>query len=247
MCSGIPSTPPTKCQESDPPASDPPPVLRSLGPGTRFQETALPTSRPALDPEPVLTHRGTHNSPGSLGPQLCLPVSWPQGSQGFCSKSPGDWVMQTSSQQPPYKAGSGNQQDLGPSESNRLASYNRKTQAALLGGTPRAYSSSEERVGHCWVHRTSPTKQHLSRAENHSRPTRYLKTYWLKDSLPGKGNRHPSAEAQRVLCRINSKRNTQRHTVMKMGKIKDKKEYEKQQSKGKATNNIQGNSHKAIS
>ena len=53
-------------------------------------------------------------------------------------------------------------------------------------------------------------------------------------------------EAQRVPNRINPKRTTPRHTVIKMAKIKDKERLLKS-SKGKATSYIQGNSHKAIS
>ena len=52
-------------------------------------------------------------------------------------------------------------------------------------------------------------------------------------------------EAQRVPCRINSRRNMPRHIVIKLAKIKDRKIIES--SKGKTTNNIQGNSHKVNS
>ena len=49
-------------------------------------------------------------------------------------------------------------------------------------------------------------------------------------------------EAQRVPGRINPRRNTPRHTVIKLTKIKDKKS-----NKGKMTNNIQENSCQLIS
>ena len=51
-------------------------------------------------------------------------------------------------------------------------------------------------------------------------------------------------EAQKVSGRINPRKNTLRHIVIKLTKIKDK---DKICNKGKRTNNIQGNSHKVIS
>jgi len=51
-------------------------------------------------------------------------------------------------------------------------------------------------------------------------------------------------EAQRVPGRINPRRNTPRHIVIKMIKIKDKQTIKR--NKGKTTNNIGGNSHKVI-
>ena len=53
-------------------------------------------------------------------------------------------------------------------------------------------------------------------------------------------------EAQRVPYRINLQRNTLRHIIIKMTKIKDKERILKATRK-KPTNNIQRNSHKAIS
>ena len=44
-------------------------------------------------------------------------------------------------------------------------------------------------------------------------------------------------EAQRIPYRINPRRNTPRHVLIKLTKTKHKEEYEKQQ--GKATSNIQ--------
>ena len=52
-------------------------------------------------------------------------------------------------------------------------------------------------------------------------------------------------EAQRVPGRINPRRNTLRHTVIKLTKIKDR--YNIKINRGKTSNNIQGNSHQAIS
>ena len=52
-------------------------------------------------------------------------------------------------------------------------------------------------------------------------------------------------EAQRVPYRINPRRRTPRHILIKMTKIKYKEEILK--ATGKATNNIQGNPHKVIS
>ena len=52
-------------------------------------------------------------------------------------------------------------------------------------------------------------------------------------------------EAQRVPYRINPRRNTPRHIVIKLTKIKDRKITES--SKGKMTNNIHGNTHKVNS
>ena len=49
-------------------------------------------------------------------------------------------------------------------------------------------------------------------------------------------------EVQRVTYRINPKRNMLRNIVIKLAKIKKRKIIES--SKGKITNNIQGNSHK---
>ena len=53
-------------------------------------------------------------------------------------------------------------------------------------------------------------------------------------------------EAQRDPYRINPRRNTPRHILIKLTKIKFKEKKVKS-SKGKATNNIQGNPHKVIS
>ena len=53
-------------------------------------------------------------------------------------------------------------------------------------------------------------------------------------------------EAQRVPCRINPRRNTPRHILIKLSKIKYKEKNIKS-SKGKTTNNIQGNTHKVNS
>ena len=52
-------------------------------------------------------------------------------------------------------------------------------------------------------------------------------------------------EVQRVTYRINPKRNMLRNIVIKLAKIKKRKIIES--SKGKTTNNIQGNSHKVNS
>ena len=52
-------------------------------------------------------------------------------------------------------------------------------------------------------------------------------------------------EAQRVPGRINPRRNTPRHRVIKLTKIKDRKIIKS--NKGKTTNNIQGNSRKVNS
>ena len=53
-------------------------------------------------------------------------------------------------------------------------------------------------------------------------------------------------EAQRVPYRINPRRNTPRHTLIKLSKIKNKEKNTKI-SKGKATINIQRNPHKVNS
>ena len=52
-------------------------------------------------------------------------------------------------------------------------------------------------------------------------------------------------EVQRATYSINPRRNMLRHTVIKLEKLKTKKNIES--SKGKTTNNIQGNSHKVNS
>ena len=54
-------------------------------------------------------------------------------------------------------------------------------------------------------------------------------------------------EAQRVPGRIYPRRNTPRHIVIKLTKIKHKYKNIKKNNKGKMTNNLQGNSHKIIS
>ena len=54
-------------------------------------------------------------------------------------------------------------------------------------------------------------------------------------------------EAQSVPGRINPRRNTLRHIVIKLTKIKDKDKINIKRNKGKMTNNIKGNSHQAIS
>ena len=53
-------------------------------------------------------------------------------------------------------------------------------------------------------------------------------------------------EAQRVPYRVNPRRKTPRHILIKLKKIKFKEKNIKS-SKGKATNNIQGTPHKVIS
>ena len=53
-------------------------------------------------------------------------------------------------------------------------------------------------------------------------------------------------EVQRVPYRINPRRNTLRRILIKLTKIKDKKKII-ESNKGKATNNIEGNSHKVNS
>ena len=53
-------------------------------------------------------------------------------------------------------------------------------------------------------------------------------------------------EAQRVPYKINPRRNMSRHILIKLSKIKYKEKNLKS-SKGKATNNIQGNPHKVNS
>ena len=53
-------------------------------------------------------------------------------------------------------------------------------------------------------------------------------------------------EAQRVPYRINPRRNTPRHILIKLSKIKYKEKHIKS-SKGKGTNNIQGDPHKVNS
>ena len=53
-------------------------------------------------------------------------------------------------------------------------------------------------------------------------------------------------EAQRVLYRTNKRRNTPRHILIKLTKIKGKRENIKS-NKGKATNNIQVNLYKDVS
>ena len=53
-------------------------------------------------------------------------------------------------------------------------------------------------------------------------------------------------EAQRVQHRINPRRNMPRHILIKLSNIKYKQKNIKR-SKGKATNDIQGNPHKFIS
>ena len=67
----------------------------------------------------------------------------------------------------------------------------------------------------------------------------------ITENFPNMGKETVSQvqEAQRVSGRIISKRNTQRHTIIKLTKVKDK--MLKQQGK-KMTNNIQGNFHKII-
>ena len=49
-------------------------------------------------------------------------------------------------------------------------------------------------------------------------------------------------ETQRVSNRINPRKNTPRHILIKLTKIKHKEQIKS--SKGKTTNNTQGNSHK---
>ena len=52
-------------------------------------------------------------------------------------------------------------------------------------------------------------------------------------------------KAQRVPHRINPRRNLPRHILIKLSKIKYKEKYKS--SKGKSTNNIEGNPHKVNS
>ena len=62
----------------------------------------------------------------------------------------------------------------------------------------------------------------------------------------GKETVNQVQEVQRVLYRISPRRNTQRHILIKLSKIKYKEKII-ESNKGKTTNNIQGNSHKANS
>ena len=52
-------------------------------------------------------------------------------------------------------------------------------------------------------------------------------------------------EAQRVLYSINPRRNTPRYILIKLSKLNTKKNIKS--SKGKTTNNMQGNTHKVNS
>ena len=62
----------------------------------------------------------------------------------------------------------------------------------------------------------------------------------------GKETVNQVQEAQRVPYRINARRNTSRHILIKLAKI-NYKEKNIKSSKGKATNSIQGNPHKVNS
>ena len=62
----------------------------------------------------------------------------------------------------------------------------------------------------------------------------------------GKEIVNKAQEVQRVPYRINTRRNTLRHILITLSKIKYKEKNIKN-IKGKATNNIQGNPHKFIS
>ena len=69
----------------------------------------------------------------------------------------------------------------------------------------------------------------------------------IADSFPvmGKEIVNQVQEAQRVLGRINPRRNTPRHTIIKMTETKDRDNILK--ATRERTNNIQGNSHQTIS
>ena len=61
----------------------------------------------------------------------------------------------------------------------------------------------------------------------------------------GKEIVNQAQEVQRGPYRVNPRRNTPRHILIKLSKIKYKEK--KLSNKGKATNNIQGNPHKVNS
>ena len=69
----------------------------------------------------------------------------------------------------------------------------------------------------------------------------------LAENFPNMGKEivNQVQEAQRVPTGINPRRNTLRHRVIKLAKIKGRSDIKS--NKGKTTNNIQGNSHQAIS
>ena len=69
----------------------------------------------------------------------------------------------------------------------------------------------------------------------------------IVENFPNMGKERATQvpEAQRVPGRINPRRNTLRHIVIKLTKIKDRKIIES--NKGKTTDNIQGKSHKVNS
>ena len=67
----------------------------------------------------------------------------------------------------------------------------------------------------------------------------------MKISLICEKKQLSNSRKHRVPFKINTKRNTQKHIVTKMTKIKDTENVKKPQ--GKATNDVQRNSHKAIS
>ena len=70
----------------------------------------------------------------------------------------------------------------------------------------------------------------------------------MVENFPNMGKEIASQvqEAQRVPYRINPRRNTPRHIVIKLAKIKKQRKII-ENSKGKMTKNVQGNSHKVNS
>ena len=70
----------------------------------------------------------------------------------------------------------------------------------------------------------------------------------LVENVPNMGKKIATQvqEAQRVPYRINPRRNTSRHILIKLSKIKYKEKI-LEAAKGKTTNNIQGNPHKVNS
>ena len=151
-------------QKAAPPTRGPTPALGSLGPAARHQVLALLISGMTLVLDPNPTHQWVSTSPGPLG---------------FYKQPARDPALPTSSQQPPHKAGPGNQLNQGQSHlpecPQQSVWYNRRTHTDHIEGTVESMALGTKSEWAAGMHRTSPTEGSLSKIKRHNQPNRYIK------------------------------------------------------------------------
>ena len=108
--------------------------------------------------------------------------------------------------------------------------------------------TNEESLGELWdnVKCTNICIIGVPEGEEREKETEKIFQEIIAENFPnvGKESLTQIQEAQRVPYKINPRRNTLRHILIKLTKIKDRENLES--SEGKETNNIQGNPNKVI-